>query len=224
MDNGSSRAIQYSSHTFQYQLLPSAFQIAECPTYLCWKAMKHADALWNRDEATSGELLKNRTIAVLAGLGGYIGGMCAVPFTLCCTPVTLLADLVIGACEYAYCLKKGLLQADLDIIKHRKFFVSPCQHLTFCLGAIASLGIIWIPVLARMSPFIPTIGLKAAWMEGFKVSLIFWTIGYAFGQVAVGQLPQSFNHHSFNIFIGGGSGEESDEHSKWLNSILKTQI
>lgn len=213
-------AITYAN-TFQYQLLPSAFQIAECPTYLCWKAMKQADKLWNRDAATQWERLKNRTFAVLSGAGGYLGGMYALPITLCCAPVTLLADVVIGVFEYAYCYKKGLPKADLDIIKQRKLLVCPGQQLAFCLGAIAVLGLIAL----RVAPFnsFTIAGLKASLISGFKYALVLWPGAYAVGQCVVGEMPARFNHHSFNIFIGGGGGDGTDEEEKWLDSHIFTK-
>lgn len=196
-----------SSKNFQYQLLPSAFKIAEIPTYICWKSLKLSTSLWNRDAVNRWEQFKNRTIAVLAGTGGYLGGIVALPITICLTPLTLLADVIIGIAECVFCIYKGLGKEDLSIIAHRKLIISPCQHLTFCLGAIAGLGVAQLFVsFYALNPRL-----------SFKCSLLFWTMGYACGQTAVGLLPKSLNHQSLNIFIGGGSGEGPDEQEKWLD-------
>jgi hypothetical protein len=205
--------IQLSSNNFQYQLLPSAFKIAECPTYFCWKSIKFSEILYNRDAASGLERTKNRAIAILAGAGGYLGGIIALPITLCSAPITLLADIVIGTAECIFCIYHGLKKEDLSIIAHRKFIVSPCQHLTFCLGALTGLGASWLLISAyTLNPWL-----------GFKSSLLFWSLGYALGQKAVGMLPKSLNHQSLNIFIGGGSGEGQDEQKKWLDSDTDNQ-
>lgn len=199
-----------AAKSFQYQLLPSAFKIAESPTYLCWKSIKFSESLWDRNSADNWEQFKNRTIAVIVGIGGYLGGIVALPITIYLTPITLLADIIVGASECIFCAYKGLKQEDISIIAHRKFIISPCQHLTFCLGAITGLGAAWLLVAAyTANPWI-----------GFKASLVFWSMGYAVGQKAVGLLPKSLNHQSLNIFIGGGSGEGSNEQDKWLDSNI----
>lgn len=201
-----------AANSFQYQLLPSAFKIAESPTYLCWKAIKFSESLWNRNSADNWEQFKNRTLAIIVGTSGYLGGMVALPITICLTPITLLADIVVGATECVFCFYKGLEKEDISIIAHRKFIISPCQHLTFCLGAITGLGVAWFLVSGyTINPWI-----------GFKASLVIWSMGYAFGQVAVGLLPKNLNHQSLNIFIGGGSGEGVDEQEKWLDSNIST--
>jgi len=97
-----------SSSYFHYQLLPSAFKIAEAPTYLCWKLLRSSEFLWNQQASNDWEQMKNRTFAVLAAVGGYIGGWIALPITLCLTPVTLLADIAIGILECIYCFFHGV--------------------------------------------------------------------------------------------------------------------
>ncbi len=200
-----STIINYTSkveNDFQYQLQPSAFKIAEFPTHLCWESIKSAEKLFQSDTNSIPELVKNRTIAVLYGVGGYLGGMIALPVTLCLTPITLLADIVVGVAEILFCIYHGANKEDLYVIAHRKFAISPCQHLTFCLGAIAGLGI--------SSFFVGSFTFGGA--------LIFWSLGYALGQKATSMLPESLNDSSFNIFIGGGSGEGDDNESWFKNT------
>jgi hypothetical protein len=206
--NSNALLLSSSLNGFQYQLLPSAFKIAESPTYLCWKSIKFSESLWNRNCANNYEQFKNRTFAVLLGISSYLGGIVALPITIGLTPLTLLADIIVGIAECIFCLYKGLAKEDLSIIAHRKFVISPCQHLTFCLGAITGLGLAWLVSISRLN------------LWSFKGSLLFWSMGYAFGQKAVGLLPKSLNHQSLNIFIGGGSGEGPDEQEKWLDSNI----
>ena len=205
-----------TSNSFQYQLLPSAFKIAESPTYLSWKSIRFSESLWNQNSANNWEQFKNRTIAFLVGISGYLGGMVALPITLCLTPLTLVADIVVGASECVFCLYKGLTKEDISIIAHRKFIISPCQHLTFCLGAITALGVAWLVIFVYASS--PVYALYP-WLE-FQPALIFWPMGYSSGQAAVGLLPTSLDHQSLNIFIGEGSGEGLNEQEKWLDSYI----
>lgn len=210
--NSNALLLSSSSNSFQYQLLPSAFKIAECPTYLCWKSIKFSESLWNRNCANNWEQFKNRAFAVLVGTSSYLGGIVALPITISLTLITLLADIVVGVAECVFCLYKGLAKEDLSIIAHRKFVISPCQHLTFCLGVITGLGPAWL--LFSVHTLNP-------WFS-FKGSLLLWSMGYACGQAAVGLLPKSLNHQTLNIFIGGGSGEGPDEQEKWLDSNINT--
>lgn len=209
-------ALHFSSfsNSFQYQLLPSAFKIAEYPTYLCWKSFRLSEPLWNRNSISNWEQFKNRTIAILVGTGSYLAGIVALPITIGLTPITLLADIIAGVAECIFCAYKGLGKEELSIIAHRKLVISPCQHLTFCLGAITGLGVGFL--VYRLNRLTYLLVPRA----GFKSSLVFWPSGYAFGQKAVGLLPKSLNHESLNIFIGGGSGEGPDEQEKWCNGNI----
>ncbi len=199
----------YSTKSFQYQLLPSAFQIAEAPTYLCWKSLSSTEFYWNQKSEKSLENLKNKTIAIALGVGGYVGGIAALPITVCTASITMIADVIIGIAEIAFCKYKGVENQELFTIVHRKFIVSPCQHLTFCLTAIATTAALyvfgWTRILTSFS---------------FPVPLcLLWSMSYALGQSVVGCLPNYLNHHSFNIFINGGSGEENCPN--WLDSDFK---
>jgi len=191
-------SIKAPSIDFRYQLLPSAFRVAEYPTYYCWKSLKSSEVLWKRETATDCERLKNRTFAVLRGCGSFLGGLVALPITLCTAPLTLLADVIIGVVECIFCAYQGLKKEDILLIAHRKFIVSPCQHLAFCVGAIVALG-----------------------LSSALIAPIFWSLGYASGQAFVGALPTKLNHHTFNIFVEGGSGEGQDETEKWLDGCFR---
>ncbi len=87
---------------------------------------------------------------------------------------------------------------ELYLIAHRKWVVSPCQHLTFCLGALAGYGAIALILILR----------GASLRDLPKVVPLFWSFGYAGGQYAIGSLPKYLNHNSFNILVHGGTGEE----------------
>ncbi len=178
---------------FQYQLLPSAFQLAEAPTYFAWKLFLFAEQQWSKGDADSFDGLKKRTFAVFSGIGGYLGGMAALPITLACTPVTIVADIVVGIAECSFCYYHGLSGNDLKKIAHRKFIIAPLQQATFCAAAISAIIAIH---------FI------------FSCVIFYWPFGYALGQVAISKLPSHLNHRSFNIFINGGSGEEPGKN--WL--------
>ena len=150
---------------------------------------------------------------VLINVFGYLGGMVALPITLCAAPLTLVADLIIGLAECIFCLYHNVSKEDLFILAHRKFVVSPCQHLAFCLGCIG--GMITLPLI--YSTIMLLIGRRfEVFVSGLAAAPLFWTFGYSFGQVAVGKLPGSLNHRSFNIFLDGGSGEKPGE--KWFDA------
>lgn len=183
---------------FQYQLLPSAFKIVEYPTHICWQLFSSTSAkLWNQNAADGSEKFKNCSLAILSGVGGYLGGIAALPVTLCSVPITAIADVVVGVAECAFCLYHGMGRAELLTIAHRKFIVSPCQHLAFCIGTLAGLGVGYAIIC------------------GYTLVPIFWTVGYAFGQFSIGILPKNLNHHSYNIMCNGGSGENEDK--KWAD-------
>jgi hypothetical protein len=205
--NSNVSSVSPSLNSFEYEPVPSMFRIAECPIYLCWKSVQFSKSLWNRDAINNWEYFKNRTIALTVGIGGYLGGIVALPITMYLTPFTLVADLVTGVVDCSFCYYKGLNKENLSIIAKHKFIIAPCQQLTFCLGVIAGLGVIsFVISVVTLNPSI-----------GFLSSLLLWHGGYAFGQAAVGLLPENLNHHSFNIFINGGSGEWADREKKWID-------
>lgn len=198
-----------SSKAFQYQLLPSAFRIAELPTYACWKALKYASSLIEQSNITKDrfECYKKRTFSVLLGVSGFLGGMVAYPLMLCSTPVTILADIIIGIAECAFCLYQEVSKEDLLIIAHRKFVVSPCQQLSFLLGSQfggISFAIIIFPSFVSSQIAFTTIAATA-----FKASMcfncLFWLFAYSSGQsYSLERLPKALNDPSFNIFIESG--------------------
>ncbi|MGD2168616.1 MAG: hypothetical protein PVI40_00045 [Chlamydiota bacterium] len=170
--------------------LPSAFKIAECPTYLCWQLIKSSENLWNKRTSSNIELYKNRSFAVLSGMGGFIGGIKAIQITIAATPITIIADLVVGVVECVFNYYHKANNNDVSAIAYRKLVISPCQQITFYLTSY------FINILA-----IP-----------------FWSIPYGMGQIAVGRLPKVFDYHLFNIFINEGSGSRVGE--KWIGPIL----
>ncbi|MDP1609015.1 MAG: J domain-containing protein [Chlamydiales bacterium] len=197
-----------TSKVFHYQMLPSVFQLAEAPTYIAWQALQSSEKLWNQESANSSHRFINRTLAILSGVGGYVGGMIALPITLACTPVTIVADVVIGIAECSFCYYHGLSGNDIKKIAHRKFVISPLQQFIFCSAAISA---IVIANVIFSGGYLLTLSNPLA----HSLSSIFWTFGYAAGQVSVGKLPSNLNHQSFNIFINGGSGET--EGGKWVD-------
>ncbi len=207
------QCIEYSRDTtFQYQLLPSAFKIAEFPTYYCFEKWKYSRDLWNADTQTNEEWYKNRSLAVLTGISSMAGGMIALPITLCAAPITMVADIVIGIGECAFCIYKQVARDEILTIAHRKFVISPCQHLAFCLGAIVTLGSMYLFAALKFGYF-------------SHVALIAWPLSYGFAQSAVGNLPKSLNHHSLNIFINGGVGDSSyGVYTKFADIDLKEKF
>jgi hypothetical protein len=105
MSSNMSLAVR-NTDQFHYQVLPSAFQLIEGPTYLCWQAFRfESDQLWNLPPV-EGSYLKNRGLAVLIGAGGFAGGVVAMPITLCAAPITAVADIVLGLLKllFAACM------------------------------------------------------------------------------------------------------------------------
>ena len=190
-----------ASAVFHYQMLPSSFQLAEAPTYIAWQVFQSSEKLWNQEAANSSQRLINRSLAILAGVGGYIGGIIALPITLACTPVTIVGDVVVGIAECSFCYYHGLSGNDIKKIAHRKFIASPLQQFIFCSAAIST-------IVAVNFIFLGGCFLRLAnpYLAPFALSIL-WTFGYAVGQAAIGKLPSNLNHQSFNIFINAGSGE-----------------
>ncbi|PIS00716.1 MAG: hypothetical protein COT84_06105 [Chlamydiae bacterium CG10_big_fil_rev_8_21_14_0_10_35_9] len=172
------------------QTLPSAFKIAEYPTYLCWQLIKSSENLWNKQTSSNIELYKNRSLAVLSGVVGFTGGIKAIQITIAATPITIMADLVVGAAECVFNYYHKANNNDVSAIAYRKLVISPCQQITFYLT----------------SYFINTLAIP------------FWSAPYSVGQLAVGRLPKVFDYHLFNIFINGGSGSRAGE--KWIGPRL----
>lgn len=204
-----------ASAIFHYQMLPSSFQLAEAPTYISWQIFQSSEKLWNQETANSSQRFINRTLAILAGVGGYVGGIIALPITLACTPVTIVADVVVGIAECFFCYHHGLSGNDIKKIAHKKFIASPLQQFIFCSAAIST-------IVAANSILLGGCFLYLAnpYLAPFALSS-FWTVGYAMGQVAVGKLPSNLNHQSFNIFINGGSGET--EGRKWVDDDIPSR-
>lgn len=198
-----------ASAAFHYQMLPSSFQLAEAPTYRAWQIFQSSEKLWDQEASDFSQCLINRTLAVLAGVGGYLGGIIALPLTLASIPVTIVADVVIGLAECSFCYYHGLSGNDIKKIAHRKFIASPLQQLVFCSAAISTMAVANFIFLGGCF-----LSISNPYLVPFVLS-IFWTIGYAFGQAAVGKLPSHLNHQSFNIFINGGSGEI--EGTRWVD-------
>ncbi|HSX12353.1 MAG TPA: J domain-containing protein [Rhabdochlamydiaceae bacterium] len=193
---------------FYYQLLPSAFKGPESLLYYSWHCFTHADKIANDLCGDKRESVR-KYVKISITVGGYLGGVVALPITLCSAPFTLVADIVIGVAEIAFCYYHGLEKQELLMIAHRKLVVSPCQHVTYCIGVLAGL-LVANQILTKGN----------LWNLGFKVNLvvglILWPVGYMFGQMAVGSLPKSINHHCFNIFINGGAGETDG--TKWTDA------
>jgi len=174
---------------FQYQLKDSAFTIVEYPTFLCQKAMVYSKELWNRDthidaEKMDRQKIKNRSLAVLIGTAGYLGGMIAWPITSFTTPIALLADIIIGIAECVFCAYNGVKE-ELKTIAHRKFKILPYQNLAFICGNIT--------VLAAYLFFTTKIPIK-------RVSILFfWPLSYEWSKLTVRVC--SYYDESLNIFV-----------------------
>ena len=172
-----------TSTVFHYQMLPSSFQLAEAPTYIAWQLMQSSEKLWNHEAANSSQRFINCTVAILSGVGGYLGGIIALPITLACIPVTIVADAVVGIAECSFCYYHGLSGKDIKKIAHRKFIVSSSTTVCFlfssnlCNCCSKCLFLWW----AVFMPFHPYLALLS--------SSILWTFGYGLGQFAVGKLP-----------------------------------
>lgn len=193
-----------NSDDFRYQLLPSVFQITGIHLYQ--KIFEYSESLRHRSTTSNWERIKQYTIYPSIEAFGYMGGMVALPITLCSTPLILLADIIVGAAECFFCSYHGLKKEDLLIIVNRKFIVSPCQHLTFCLATIAGYGAAYL--------LLSSDSLKFYYDIDFILAC--WLPIYIFAKSLVGMLPKGLNHPSFNIFFEKKSVEEFDESELWL--------
>ena len=100
-----------------YKLIPSAFIFAEKP-------LKFTE-----------NLLSNKSFKVKTV--GYLAGMVALPITLAATPVSIVADIVVGIGEIFLCKFRGFDNDDVLEIAKRKILIAPAQQLTFLITSVA---------------------------------------------------------------------------------------
>ncbi len=200
------------ARSYQYQMLPSAFKVAEIPTYCCWGALRYSANLLDKDlnnEITHiKKVMKERNfrefkdvivkiskIALIGGIGLTVGAV-AFPLLICSIPLTITADAIIGIAEIAFCSYQGLETKDLLLIAHRKFVLSPKQQLTFAFLSLFALFSTYRFIKNSFGSLIDEFPL---------VIYLLWPACYRGGQIAVGDPQRGLNLSSFNIFINGGA-------------------
>jgi hypothetical protein len=144
-------------------MLPSAFQVINFPVQYAFEQFEAQTDANNSFRA----------------LGWYAAGMIAAPLNTILTPVTIIADPIIGAVEalFAYFQTNPTLSpAD---IAWKKMVASPIQQ------------IIHFGVTAAGIPFV-------------LVTILFWTILEGTSEILISILPDALNHKQINIFYNGG--------------------
>jgi len=139
-----------------YHVLPSAAVIAEAPLYYATAACYSYNAGY---------------VAI-----GYLSGLIALPISIASTPVTIVADIVIGIGEAIIAASKGTDKNEIQEILFKKVIASPIQQLVSTIIKIVSLLV-----------------------------FPFWFLGYLFGEQCIESLPDCINHKRINIFINDGT-------------------
>jgi len=146
----------------------------------------------------------------------------ALPTITCLTPVTIVADIVVGVVEIAFASYKGCDKENLLRIAHIKFIASPIQQMTHitvsALSALAGASFIFIYWQGEL-PFVACLIGSGAFSS---------VPGYVFSQYTVGKiLPQFLRPGGFNIFIDGGAndvhGNKYTEYSENFYQKYKSQ-
>jgi hypothetical protein len=202
-----------------YSPLPSTFQLIEYPTrYVHDKFVETLKSeikpRWqiSLERIYAFRLLKTYTGFELDNFNRvkwYVPGIVVYPLIFCGTSLTILADMIVGIAETAFCCYHGFSKYDLLEIAKRKIIVSPVQQLMYLMmssviPALTLLSFLSIPRSRR--------GLECSnkyhWIA---MAALFWYPNYYLGQEWAGRLPRYLNYHRFNIFIGGGARNEFGE-------------
>lgn len=138
-------------------MLPSAFQIINFPV--------------NR----SFELVKSGGCKAFAG---YLFGVIALPLNIALTPVTIIADVIIGLAEALFAYTRNNPTCSAGDIAWKKIIASPTQQITYFFVTT----LCYIPV----------------------ITLLFWGVVEGFAEAVVSSLPDTLNHNQLNIFYHGG--------------------
>ncbi|MBS0648525.1 MAG: J domain-containing protein [Verrucomicrobia bacterium] len=199
-----------------YSPIPSAFQLIEYPTRYVhdefiktiknkirprWQTSLERTRLLQWLKVNADFELPNFNSAKW-----YVAGMVVYPLVFCGTPLTILADMIVGIAETAFCFYHGFSRYDLLEIAKRKIIVSPTQQLMYLMMSSA------VPAMTLFGVWLkapPGRIKRHQWIIQWVASqALFWYPNYSIGQQWIGQLPRYLNYHRFNIFIGGGAKDQ----------------
>lgn len=173
-----------------YTPLPSAFQLIDAPIHF----------MHERTRSAQDNLGPRKDIKFLTG---WLAGFPVYCIAVCATPVTIVADMVIGVTECAFCALKGLPSSDIASLAKKKILVAPLHQMIFLIHAIG-LGILFCPCVAwQRFRLIPNreevIGAIATYI------FLGWPLMYQFTQFYISNLSPEWNHRQFNIFYQTGA-------------------
>lgn len=132
--------------------LPSCAYIADLPVYLSFKGIKSG----NPEQAIAGALC----------------GFFAVPLSVALTPLTIVADVIVGVVETLFVLFAGYGVKEAMNLGLKKIILSPLHQL---LAMVTKIVVFAIPIL--------------------------WSLSYEASIGIIKMLPNSINHTKFSIFI-----------------------
>lgn len=175
-----------------YIPLPSAFQLIDIPIQYMHGTVESAHPQGGNP----------RIVPFFAAYFG--GGFVVYCIAVCATPVTIVADMVAGVAECAFCTLKGYSSAEIASLAKKKFLVSPLHQLIF-LATATVIPILLTPLLTlrmRLS-VVPTNG---EFINSIAAYIFFaWPLMYMFTQSTINDLSPEWNHRQFNIFYDRGA-------------------
>lgn len=189
-----------------YEPLPSTFTLVERPIR------------WLHDKAVNEECSDNWMENGVKMTAVLLLSIAIQPIVVCSSPVTMVADLVVGAVEISFAYYKGCDTNTLKNIAHIKFIASPIQHLSFIFVNAA-----WA-ISAAIYINIGGIAFTTRLIVGGGFTAL---ISYQMAQLSIRKLPAWAKPNGFNIFINGGAINTSgykytDNFDKEYNSYKKS--
>jgi hypothetical protein len=149
----------FSTSSLPYNLLPSAFLFLELP-------IKCAVNLVFVPPYSKGKFAC-----------GYFMGMVALPIVVCGTPLTIVADMIMGIAE----ARRGKTEEERKSILFKKIVVSPLQQITFAVSALATATAIYL-------------------LAGKIAVFVAWLFPYVIGRIITYEIPKTINFSQFDIF------------------------
>src|SRR3954464_13150716 len=67
----------------------------------------------------------------------YLAGIVVYPLIICATPVTMVADIMIGVAECAFCTLRGDSLQNVAELAKKKIIISPLHHLILATTSLA---------------------------------------------------------------------------------------
>jgi hypothetical protein len=182
-----------------YPVSSSMFQLIERPLYALNSKYNADYARQTSRHAHSTNNNSNFQQITTIGLSTLF-----TPFILCATPVTMIADGLIGLGEAAHAIVKGYSSEQVRLIIQKKLIAAQFQQLTFLVVNLLAIGLI-----GGTAFFInTTLGMKMVGVitVGSMTSLfVYQSIQSTIGSKS---FPSWAKPDGFNIFINGGAPSE----------------